>query len=278
MAHELVKRGGVVARPSDAGNAIRPGAVASALRLALHQVRGTMPSAHHIVRRRPRRRAMPPHASGALKPPSWYRRSMRRESRNAARDGAHLPPVAKTRLEYRMSVVGDLLVNAIARGVGQVAFANNPVSGAIILVALCWPLPYTYALLASIGLFASTGTALWLGLGRTALNNGLFTFNGVLVGQAAATFLVLDTTVQIVSACIAVAVFSAFAALLTQALGNLLVAHHKVRPRTQRHRAWIPLGLCMLTQRLFPPPLRTPGTSVHTSVQPGHSVPFALRR
>ena len=96
------------------------------------------------------------------------------------------------------------------------------------MLALCLPLPYTYALLGTLGLVSSTATALALGLGNTAINNGLYGFNGVLVGQAAATFLVLDSPAQVSSAAVAVVLFAAVAGLLTHGLGNLLIHHHKV--------------------------------------------------
>nr|WP_143220879.1 urea transporter [Actinomadura sp. CNU-125] len=74
------------------------------------------------------------------------------------------------------------------RGVGQVVFMNNPVTGLLILVALWWTSAWL-GFAALLGLVASTGTALALGFDRGAVRAGLFGFNGVLTGCGLAVFL-----------------------------------------------------------------------------------------
>jgi urea transporter len=79
------------------------------------------------------------------------------------------------------------------RGVGQVMFQDNPLSGALFLAAIAWgsfaagvPQVLFAGLLA---VAAATLTAQWLRVDRASLHAGLYGFNGVLVGLALATFL-----------------------------------------------------------------------------------------
>jgi len=79
------------------------------------------------------------------------------------------------------------------RGVGQVMFQDNPMSGALFIAAIAWgsfaagvPQVLFGGLLAVV---AATRTAQWLGVDRSSLHAGLYGFNGVLVGLALATFI-----------------------------------------------------------------------------------------
>ena len=79
------------------------------------------------------------------------------------------------------------------RGVAQVMFQNNPLSGALFLVAIGWG---SYAAgvphIAIAGLLAvvvATLTAQWLRVDGASLASGLYGYNGILVGLALATFL-----------------------------------------------------------------------------------------
>ncbi len=83
-------------------------------------------------------------------------------------------------------------VDVNLRGIGQVMFQDNPLSGALFLAAIVWG---SYAAgapqIAAAGVLAavvSTLTAQWLRLDRPSLQAGLYGFNGVLVGLALATF------------------------------------------------------------------------------------------
>jgi urea transporter len=79
------------------------------------------------------------------------------------------------------------------RGIAQVMFQNNPLSGALFLAAIGWG---SYAAgvpqVAIAGLLAvvvATLTAQWLHADEASLNSGLYGYNSFLVGLALATFL-----------------------------------------------------------------------------------------
>jgi urea transporter len=74
------------------------------------------------------------------------------------------------------------------RGVGQVMFMNNPITGLLVLVA-AWTYDPWLGFGGTVGVMVSTLTALLLGFDREAIRLGLFGFNGVLCGLALATFL-----------------------------------------------------------------------------------------
>jgi urea transporter len=74
-------------------------------------------------------------------------------------------------------------VNATLRGVGQVIFANNPVTGLIILVAMFIQAPWL-GLMSLCGVAAATLTAMALRLSHDMTQNGVFGLNGLLIGAA----------------------------------------------------------------------------------------------
>lgn len=96
--------------------------------------------------------------------------------------------------EESCSTSGGLrFLDTILRGVGQVLFQDNPLSGAIFLVAIAWGsfaavTPQTF-IAGIIAVAVATLTAQWLRVDETALRSGLYGYNGVLVGIALATFL-----------------------------------------------------------------------------------------
>jgi urea transporter len=73
------------------------------------------------------------------------------------------------------------------RGVGQVVFCNSSTSGLVILGGLAVGDPYVAAL-AALGTVSATTAATVGGLDKDALHNGLWGYNGCLVGCAAAIF------------------------------------------------------------------------------------------
>jgi urea transporter len=77
------------------------------------------------------------------------------------------------------------------RGLAQVIFINNPISGLVLLGAFLLQSPST-ALLALLGAAAAHGTASRLGLEQGLRREGIYGFNGVLVGCAIAHFAQLD--------------------------------------------------------------------------------------
>ncbi len=79
------------------------------------------------------------------------------------------------------------------RGVGQVMFQDNPLTGVIFLAAIAWGSAVAGApavLFAGVlGVIVATLTAMWLKVEDAALKAGLYGYNGALVGLALATFL-----------------------------------------------------------------------------------------
>ncbi|WEX10257.1 urea transporter [Chelativorans sp. AA-79] len=87
------------------------------------------------------------------------------------------------------------LVDIHLRGAGQVMLQNNPLTGLLFIIGIVWgaiaagdPEP---AIGAVVGLVAATLTAMLLRSDKTSLEHGLFGFNGILVGAAVPTFLVM---------------------------------------------------------------------------------------
>jgi urea transporter len=78
-------------------------------------------------------------------------------------------------------------LNYSLRGIGQAIFVNNPISGLLILIALFIQSSWV-GVLSVVGVMASTLAAIALNLDRTSLRNGIFGYNGILVGAALATF------------------------------------------------------------------------------------------
>lgn len=74
-----------------------------------------------------------------------------------------------------------------ARGIGQVIFLNSPTSGAVILGGLAVSSPYL-AGLGALGAVTATSTAKLAGMDSGMLKDGLWTYNGCLIGCAAAVF------------------------------------------------------------------------------------------
>lgn len=119
-------------------------------------------------------------------------------------------------------------VDYTLRGVGQVVFMNNPLSGLLILAGL-WIASTWLGLAATLGALASTATALVLGLDRTAIRGGLYGFNGTLVGAALATFLAPEFEAGTMAFVVGVAAFST---VLMATLSTMLVPALAVPPLT----------------------------------------------
>lgn len=77
-------------------------------------------------------------------------------------------------------------VNYNLRGIGQVIFVNNPLSGLLILLALFIQSPWI-GLMSIVGVVSSTVTAIALQLDRDTIRSGIFGYNGILVGAALGT-------------------------------------------------------------------------------------------
>ncbi len=83
-------------------------------------------------------------------------------------------------------------VDVNLRGIAQVMFQDNPLSGALFLAGIAWG-SYAagvprIAIAGVVAVVVSTLAARWLRVDRESLRSGLYGFNGVLVGLALATF------------------------------------------------------------------------------------------
>ena len=96
----------------------------------------------------------------------------------------------------RLSASSGLVrfVDINLRGIGQVMFQNNPLSGALFLAAIAWG---SYAAGAPhivigglVAVVVATMTAQWLHVDEAPLASGLYGYNGILVGLALTTFMV----------------------------------------------------------------------------------------
>jgi urea transporter len=82
-------------------------------------------------------------------------------------------------------------IDWVLRGIGQVVFMNNPVSGAVILAALFYN-SWIYGGAAIFGVIISTLTAIVLKADRDLIKAGLFGFNGTLVALCLIAFTSAD--------------------------------------------------------------------------------------
>lgn len=82
---------------------------------------------------------------------------------------------------------------SLLRGVGQVIFQENPLTGLLILFGLGYYYP-NILLMGSIALLVSTLTAYLIGCSREEISKGLWGFNGFLVGLGVGTFFLPSPT------------------------------------------------------------------------------------
>ena len=86
---------------------------------------------------------------------------------------------------YVMVFIHNLLL-ILGRGIGQVMFQNNALSGLLMLIGIflnSWQM----GILAVCGNIISTLTAYFSGYKHNDIKNGLYGFNGTLVGISAAS-------------------------------------------------------------------------------------------
>jgi urea transporter/Ca2+-binding EF-hand superfamily protein len=129
---------------------------------------------------------------------------------------------------------GAALISGL-RGLGQVIFINNPVSGLLLLLALLGQSP-AMGLFSVLGIATANLTARAIGGDRSARRNGIYGFNGALVGSAAAAF---RSEGPPWAWLLVVAVGAALTTVLLQHLGRWLVRRLGVPPLT--------LPFCLVT-------------------------------
>lgn len=87
------------------------------------------------------------------------------------------------------------LLDIHLRGAGQVMLQNNPLTGLLFILGIFWGAVtagnLAIAAGAIVGLIVATMTAILLHSDEVSLSQGLFGFNGILVGVAVPTFLVM---------------------------------------------------------------------------------------
>ncbi len=114
------------------------------------------------------------------------------------------------------------------RGVGQVCFMNNPVTGLAILIAMFVAEPWL-GFAGALGLVVSTGSAIAIGMDRGAIRAGLFGFNGILVGAGLSLFLAPDWDLLVM---VWIIVGAFFSTILHAALANVFIGAWGVPPFT----------------------------------------------
>ncbi|WP_336801909.1 urea transporter [Kaistia sp. MMO-174] len=119
------------------------------------------------------------------------------------------------------------------RGIGQVVFQNNPLSGLIILLALFFN-SWVYGAICILGVVVATATAIVLKADKGLIRDGLFGFNGALVGLALVAFTSADFRTGAVPS-VAMTVYIVFAAAMTTVAFSTiatLLGPHKVAALT----------------------------------------------
>ncbi|XP_053153773.1 urea transporter 1 [Hemicordylus capensis] len=109
-------------------------------------------------------------------------------------------------------------IDWVLRGVSQVMFVSNPLSGLIMLVGFLVQSPWL-TITCCLGAIISTLTALLLSQDRSAIGAGLYGYNGVLVGMLMAVF--SDKGSYYWWLLLPVALMSMTCPLFTSALGSL---------------------------------------------------------
>jgi urea transporter len=160
-------------------------------------------------------------------------------------------------------------VDYCLRGVGQVVFMNNPITGLAILVAI-WIYSAWVGFAGTLALMVSTITALVMGMDRGAIRAGLYGFNGVLVGLALATFLGPHWNGGVIGYIVAV---SAFSTVLMATLGKIFLGTWGVPPFTLPFNFAVLIFLVAALQFKYGHLLITP----HAPAVAGHSVQTGLR-
>jgi urea transporter len=113
------------------------------------------------------------------------------------------------------------------RGIGQVVFQNNPVSGAVILAGIFYN-SWIYGLVCLLGTIISTATALLFKADKGMIKDGLFGFNGALIAIALVAYTSPNfTTGELPNAYLwfYILLCAAFTTVIVPAFGALLGPH-----------------------------------------------------
>ncbi len=119
------------------------------------------------------------------------------------------------------------LVDWLLRGVGQVVFQNNPISGAVILGAIFYN-SWVYGMVCLFGTLVSTLTAVLFKADKGMIKDGLFGFNGALIAIALVAYTSPNFTTGNMPnghLWLYIALCAAFTTVIMPAFGALLGPH-----------------------------------------------------
>ncbi|HEY6084409.1 MAG TPA: urea transporter [Nitrospira sp.] len=118
-------------------------------------------------------------------------------------------------------------IDWVLRGIGQVVFQNNPLSGAVILAGIYYN-SWIYGTICLFGTIVSTVTALLFKADRGMIKDGLFGFNGALIAIALVAYTSADfATGNIPNGYLIlyIVICAAFTTVILPAFGALLGPH-----------------------------------------------------
>lgn len=145
-----------------------------------------------------------------------------------------LPPTAGTLPGFSRSLGGHrsaMQLAMVLRSLGQVIFINNPISGLLLVLALLLQ-STAMGLFAIVGIAAANLTARCIGAERSARHNGIYGFNGALVGSALAASARLDIHASLPAWILVVIVGATLTTLLVEFLGRWMVRRLGLPPLT----------------------------------------------
>ena len=128
------------------------------------------------------------------------------------------------------------------RSCGQVIFINNPLSGLLLLLAMALQ-SFWAAALTLLGIVAAHLVALAIGADRQARRNGIYGFNGALVGGAVAALADHGTAIPSLAWLLLTVLGAGLTTLLVHGLGRWLVRVVGLPPLT--------LPFCLVTWSLL---------------------------
>lgn len=167
-------------------------------------------------------------------------------------------------------------IDWVLRGVGQVVFQNNPLTGLVILIALFYN-SWIYGTICILGVLVSTLTAMLLMADRNLIKDGLFGFNGALVGLALVAFTSEDfRTGAVPSAHMVVYIVfaAAFTTIVFMSLATML-GPHKVAPLTMPFVlvGWLFLFAVLKFDAIHAGPLAKPVSPDQFSIEVPYDLP-----
>ena len=136
-------------------------------------------------------------------------------------------------------------IDWVLRGIAQVVFQNNPLSGTVILAAIFYN-SWIYGIACLFGTIISTATAIMLKADKGQIKDGLFGFNGALVAIALVAYTSPDFTtgnLPNLHLWMYIVLCAIFTSVMMPALAALL-GPHKVPPLTMPFvlATWLFLG------------------------------------